>query len=125
MLKSNKFWFYVLGVVLIASTFAAQFLLRAPAGVATVYLDGVLMAQYDLSSVNEPFDVRFDSDNGYNVVSLEQGRVCISEADCLDGFCVRQGWVSGGSVPIVCLPHRLVITNVGGKADDGLDAVVG
>ena len=39
------------------------------------------------------------------------------EADCPDQVCVRQGWVQDRTVPIVCLPHRLVIEIVGGEGE--------
>ena len=34
-------------------------------------------------------------------------------------------WLEGGATPIVCLPHRLVITLVSGGSEDALDAVSG
>jgi len=124
MIKSNRFWFIVLGAVLLVSV-AAVFLLRqAPPGVAVIYQDGEFLAQYDLINIGAPIYNTLESSYGYNVITIEQGRVRISEADCPDKSCVRQGWVSGGAVPLVCLPHRLVIRFEGG-GHPGLDAIVG
>ena len=60
-----------------------------------------------------------EEEGGSNTVQVEKGRIRVSEADCPDQICVNQGWISGGAVPIVCLPHRLMIEIVGGGAFDG------
>lgn len=59
--------------------------------------------------------------DGYNTVTIKNGAVMISAADCPDQVCVRTGAISGGAVPIVCLPHRLEIRVVNG---DGVDAQI-
>ena len=49
-------------------------------------------------------------------------------ADCPDGYCIRQGKITGKGQVIVCLPHRLVLEVTGEESGDGkkedLDAVV-
>lgn len=79
---------------------------------AEVYLNGVLIRKEPLSR-----DIEFtvESENGVNVVKIENGAVRVAFADCPDKVCVKRGAVSGGAVPIVCLPHRLEIRIVGGK----------
>ena len=61
--------------------------------------------------------------SGANTVQVERGRIRISAADCPDQVCVKQGWISGGAVPIICLPHRLTIEIVDGGG--GLDGAAG
>ena len=131
---SNKFWIALTGTVLliaVALTFAIG---RMPAKQARVYQNGVLIETIILSEVNEPYSFTVNCDSGTNIISVERGRVCISDADCHDGYCVRQGWISGGAAPIVCLPHGLVIALYGGSGaertqeksgDTDVDAVVG
>ena len=63
-----------------------------------------------------------DSDGGYNIVEVEPGRIRVSEADCPDQVCVRQGWIATSAAPVVCLPHGLVIEITGGESE--VDAVV-
>lgn len=84
---------------------------------AEVYLGGVLVRKEPLSR-----DIEFavESENGVNVVKIENGAVKVAFADCPDKVCVNRGAVSGGAVPIVCLPHRLEIRIVGGE--NGADA---
>ena len=121
-MKSDKFWLAVLGAVVIVSAAATLFLGKAEAHRALVYQDGALIESIDLSGVTEPYSFSVGSP-GFNVVDVERGRIRVSDANCSDRSCVRQGWASGGAFPIVCLPHRLVILLEGGVPD--YDAIVG
>ena len=111
----------IAGLLAAAVTGSAVFILlqrgRAPAPVARISRDGVLLEEIDLSQVDEPYSLTLEDDSGRNVLSVERGRVCVSEADCPDQVCVKQGWVSNGAVPIVCLPHKLVVELVGTGED--------
>ena len=111
--------------VLVVASSVAAFLLRGGAGgVVCVFQDGVLVESVDLNAIAEPFTFSVENVSGVNLVSVEYGRIRVSEADCPDGACIRQGWLSGGRTPIVCLPHRLVIEFERSNTSD-LDAVVG
>lgn len=81
---------------------------------AEVYLNGVLIRKEPLSR-----DIEFtiNCESGFNIVKIENGTVRVSQADCPDKVCVETGAVSGGSVPIVCLPHRVEIRIVDGEDD--------
>lgn len=94
---------------------------RAP--IARITWDGVLLEEFDLNQVDEPYTYTFKYGSETNTVTLEQGRVCISEANCPDQICVHQGWISDSTVPIVCLPHKLIIEIVDGGG--GLDGGAG
>ena len=124
MLRSDKFWFILLGGVLIIAAVAALILRQAPASVAHIYLDGVPVESIDLSMVTEPYTFTVESGSGFNVVSVERGRICVTGADCPDSYCIRQGWISGGAVPIVCLPHRLII-RLDSADPPEFDAIIG
>ncbi len=99
----------------VAAAGAAVFLLMysfvLPNPAAEIYQDGKLIKSVSLSEDTE-FIVECDS--GYNKIKVEDGKICVEEADCPDKICVRQGKING-SVPIVCLPHRLEIRVVGGS----------
>jgi len=105
---------------------------QTPAGYARVYKDGMLVTDaVNLLTLTEPLTITIDGAvnfgdiGGLNIVEADHGRIRMLEADCSDRFCIRQGWVSSGLVPIVCLPNRVVITFEGGTDDMGVDAVVG
>ncbi|MBD5129417.1 MAG: NusG domain II-containing protein [Ruminococcaceae bacterium] len=87
---------------------------------AEIYLNGELLKTVSLS---EECEFIVDCGNGHNTVTVRDGAVSVTEADCPDKVCVRTGAISGGAVPIVCLPHRLEIRVVTGTAES-VDVVV-
>lgn len=113
-------------LVLVGAACATYVLLR-PAGtgvVARITLDGELVEEIDLSAVTEPYTFTLEGPGGFtNTIQVEHGRIRVLEAGCPDQVCVNQGYISDGTVPIVCLPNRLVIEIVGGG--DSLDAAAG
>jgi len=86
---------------------------------AEILLGGEVIKRLSLSEDCE-FVVKCDS--GENTIIVENGKIRVSAADCPDKVCVRMGAISGGAVPIVCLPHRLEIRVV--SAESGFDAVL-
>ncbi len=52
---------------------------------------------------------------GWNEVKIEGGRICICDADCPDHTCINTGWLRSEGVPVVCLPHKLVIRFADGE----------
>ena len=124
ILKSNRFWVFLLCGLLVVSAVAAVILRQGRADVAYIYLDGELIEMLDLSAFDKPYSLTVEGENGTNVVTVERGRIRVSDADCPDRSCVRQGWLSGGAAPIVCLPHKLVIELKYASKPD-VDAIVG
>ena len=49
------------------------------------------------------------NDGGWNEIKIENGKISISDADCPDHTCVKRGVLRSETMPIVCLPHKLVI----------------
>lgn len=82
--------------------------------IAEIVQNGTVIRRVPLSEDCE-FVVRCNS--GENVITVANGEIRVSAADCPDKVCVRTGAISGGAVPIVCLPHRLEIRVVNGKSD--------
>lgn len=116
----------VILLLLLAAVAASAALLLLRGGgeddpVARITRDGVLLEEIDLNKVDQPYTLTFEDESGSNTVSVEKGRIRISEADCPDQVCVNQGWIADGTVPIVCLPHRLMveIEGGGGELDGG------
>ena len=125
-MKSNKFWICLLCIIIIICSVIFFALNQSSAELVFIYQDGVLLKYYDLTNITEPILLTVESDSGVNLIIIEQWRVRISEANCPDGLCIRQGWVSSGLLPIVCLPHRLVISfdnNL--DRDRDIDAITG
>ncbi len=122
-MKTRVILFLLLAAV---AASAAWLLLRdgdTDAPTARILRDGVLLEEIDLDQVDEPRSLVLEDGSGSNTVQVERGRIRISAADCPDQVCVKQGWISGGAVPIICLPHRLTIEIVDGGGD--LDGAAG
>lgn len=108
-----KTWVWIVIIVLIVAICAALcavFFTHKDAGhIANVYVDGELVYSVDLNEVDAPFTKEIVTEYGKNVLKIERGRIQVSDADCDNKECVRTGYISDSSAPIVCLPHRLVI----------------
>ena len=102
-------------IILFAALFlfgSGAFLLLKNAGggtTAEIYSDGSLIETIDLNAVVTPYDIEVEFDGGHNTVHVEHGAISVSFADCPDKLCVKQGTIEDSAIPIVCLPHRLVI----------------
>ena len=87
---------------------------------AVVRIDGLESAEYPL---NEDIEITIEGyDGGKNVLKIEDGYVSVTEADCPDKLCVKQGEIFRSGETVVCLPHRVVIEIMGGDAS-GVDQV--
>lgn len=71
-----------------------------------VTVDGAVYGTYSLTE-NQVIEVK--EGDFYNRIRIEDGKAYMEEANCPDGYCERQGRISGGAQTIVCLPHKLVV----------------
>ena len=71
-----------------------------------VTVDGAVYGTYSLME-NQVIEVK--EGDFYNRIRIQDGKAYMEEANCPDGYCVRQGKISGGAQTIVCLPHKLVV----------------
>ena len=111
---------------MLAAICAAALFFRPDSGgrpVARITVNGTIVNEIVLDSVENPYSFTLEGPGGFsNTVLVEQGRICVSEAGCPDQVCVQQGFIADGTVPIVCLPNKLIIEISGGG---GLDAATG
>ena len=82
---------------------------------AEIYSGGVLVKTVDLR-IDQEFTV--EGGNGVNTVTVRDGKIAVTQADCPDHYCMQRGFCQGGTA-IVCLPNRLVIEFVGEQDIDG------
>ena len=73
---------------------------------ANIYLDGVLVEKIDLSKVSQERIIQIGK---HNTVVVRKDSICMYDADCPDKLCIKQGEISNGAYPIVCLPNKVVI----------------
>lgn len=117
----TKTWIILLSLALIVCAFAG-FLLLGPgkdAAQAEIISQGRVIRTVDLR-IDQEFTIT-TPDGGHNVVTVRDGKIAVTEANCPDHYCMDRGFCSGGA-QIVCLPNRLVLrfTDTG-----GIDGVVG
>ncbi len=92
----------------------------APEDSIVITVDGEVI--YEGSAVqSEPKRITVNSAGGENVILIDSGGVKVESADCPDKACVKMGYLKSANLPIVCLPHKLVISF--GGASGELDAV--
>lgn len=84
-----------------------------------VRVDGELIATLPLSR-DTVLDI--PTDGGLNRLVIAGGKASVEEADCPDKICVRHRPVSRPGESILCLPHKVAVTVVGGEPE--LDGVV-
>ncbi len=71
-----------------------------------ISIDGQLVEQL---SINEETTYKVDTEQGENIVIIENGQVQVSEADCPDKICVNHSPIKNVGEVIICLPHKLVV----------------
>ena len=124
MVKTRVFIIIIAAIGAICLTLSLIFFLpKKTAAVAKVYCENELVFSVDLQNVTSPFEKTIQTPYGYNVISVEHGKIQITDADCPDKLCVTSGSLTGGNVPLVCLPHKLYIVIEG--AENSADVVVG
>lgn len=92
---------------------------RQEGGVVVVRVNGVETERHSLA-----LDGTFPLNGGTNILVIRDGQAWLSEADCPDLLCVKQGKIHYTGQVITCLPNRLTVTVEGGESD-GVDLVVG
>ena len=103
----TKTWILLLTAVFaaLAGIVAWQYLSAKPVSTAEVWADGELVRTLDLSVDGE---YRIETDRGWNLLTVQDGKLAVTAASCPDGDCVRCGFRSADP-PIVCLPNRVSI----------------
>ena len=85
---------------------------------AQILSDGQVIHTVDLRLDRE---ITVSTSYGSNTVTIKDGKIAVTEADCPDHYCMQRGYCNSGA-QIVCLPNRLVIRFTG---EQSIDAVVG
>lgn len=126
MLKTRTWALLIAAAAVVLAAVSVRLLTTPGSGVvAMVSQDGAVLREIDLSRVESAYRFTVETaDGGSNVIEVEPGRIRVAEADCPDQICVRQGWLPDSSMPIVCLPHGLII-EIRNAPETSADAVTG
>jgi len=106
----------IIGVIISLIYFTSQ---RA-GDLVIVKLDNRIIRTYSLNvDMTEIIEV---DGQAYNTITISDGVVYVSDANCPDKLCMNMGQISSIGQSIVCLPHKLVVT-VEGDKDSEIDAI--
>ena len=112
----TKTWIRLFAVIAAACIFLTLPLLRQDqARFAEITSKGESVKTVDLL-IDQEFTV-----DGKNTVTVKDGKIAVTWADCPDHYCMKRGYCDRGT-DIVCLPNRLVISFLG---EQEVDAAVG
>ena len=117
MILKTKYWLLLLGALLMLCLGLSLLTLAgAPAARAEIVSGGKVVRIVELS-VDQEFTVV--SETGYNVITVKDGKIAVTEANCPDHYCMARGFCDSGA-QIVCLPNKLVIGFLGEAEIDGI-----
>jgi len=85
-----------------------------------ITVDGEEHSKYVLDN-NIDKEIEVITDNGYNIIHIQNGQVLVEESDCNNQLCVRKGVIEEPGEIIVCLPHKVVVQITGSSED--LDSI--
>ena len=80
-----------------------------------IEVDGEIFADYDMDEVKGIIPISTEN-GGENRVWVQEDLVFMDSANCPDQTCVKQGVIKDGTVPIVCLPHKVIVRIEGGES---------
>jgi len=93
--------------------------------VAYIYSDGKLADTIELDRLTDILEFRVETpDGGYNIIEAKKGMIRVREASCPDKVCVNMGYIKDSSMPVSCLPNRLIIRIEGNTDEDAPDIAV-
>ncbi|MBQ9493839.1 MAG: NusG domain II-containing protein [Oscillibacter sp.] len=105
----TRTWLFIFAAILCVCACAILWPRRTPSLIAGIYVDGNCVDRVDLSRVTEEERRVIETEDGSNTIVIQPGRICVESADCPDQICVMEGWLPECGLPLVCLPHNLLI----------------
>jgi hypothetical protein len=111
----NDLIFIAAILALVAMGAAALLLLRGQGSAVRVEVDGTVIGTYALSVNREVEILTGENVEERNLLVIKDGEATVSAATCPDGICAAHKPISREGESIVCLPHKVVITVIGGE----------
>ena len=109
-----------IALIVIAAIFLSLWLIPETSGsTVKIFVDGELYKEVSLSENTEIF---VESQYGKNTVTVKNGEVFVTGADCPDKLCEKSSIDKSGE-SIVCLPNRLSVT-VEGENEKEVDVIL-
>ena len=119
----NKATKAILAVLVLAVVASGAWIFLGKSGAenprVVIEVDGEIFADYDMDEVKGIVPISTEN-GGENRLWVQEDLVFMDDANCPDQTCVKQGVIKDSTVPIVCLPHKVIVRIEGGES--GLDA---
>ena len=114
----NDLIFIAAILVIVSMVAAVLFFLRGEGSTVQVEVDGTVIGIYPLS-VDREVEIK-TGENGeeLNLLVIKDGKATVTTATCPDGICAAHRPISREGESIICLPHKVVVTVVGGEGDE-------
>lgn len=93
-------------IVLAVILFFGFFLFKTEGKQVVITVDGEVFGTYSISTDRE---IEVKTERGVNIVSIYDGKVSVTAADCPDKYCVNHVAVNETGETVVCLPHRMIV----------------
>lgn len=110
--KKNLIAILILALIIVLSLFSLKMINRESKtlGIVKVIKNNEVIKTIDLSKVKESYEFEVKGDNEEsNTIKVENAGVSIVSASCKDKICIHTGKIKDSSLPIVCLPNKLII----------------
>ncbi len=75
-----------------------------------IYSEGVKVRTVVLSDDDDYSFEIVNSAGGKNTVTVKDGMISVSDADCPDRVCVNTAAIKNDPHPIICVPNKLIIS---------------
>ena len=114
----NDLIFIVAILAVVAIGAAALFFLRGEGSTVQVEVDGAVIGTYPLSVDREVEIITGENGEELNLLVIKDGKATVTTATCPDGICAAHKPISREGESIICLPHKVVITVIGGSGEE-------
>ena len=105
-------------LMIVAMVAAALFFFRGEGSTVQVEVDGTVIGTYPLSVDREVEIITGENREELNLLVIKDGKATVTTATCPDGICAAHRPISREGESIICLPHKVVVTVVGGEGDE-------
>lgn len=114
----NDLIFITAILVIVAMVAAVLFFLRGEGSTVQVEVDGTVIGTYPLSVDREVEIITGENGEELNLLVIKDGKATVTTATCPDGICAAHRPISREGESIVCLPHKVVVTVIGGSGEE-------
>ena len=89
-----------------------------------IVVNGEELKRINLSEVDQPYTIKVENGDNYNIVQMEHDSMRFIEATCPDKDCIKIGNIDAPGKISVCLPNNITIRvfNPNSGGDDGIDS---